>query len=71
MQSSSGLPCIVQICFDGHLCNTMLWQVKGEHLALYLRYAPLWEKEETERKQRWASLLATFNDDSAPQGLSM
>ena len=35
-------------------------QVKKEYLDLYQKYAPLWEKEEEERSERWASFLATF-----------
>jgi hypothetical protein len=44
-------------------------QVKKEFVDLYVRYAPLWQKEESERKQRWSALLNIFIDDSLPQSL--
>ena len=44
-------------------------QVKKEFLELYIRYAPLWEKEEGERCQRWSALLETFAEDGTPQNI--
>jgi len=35
-------------------------QVKKEMLSLYQKYAPLWEKEEVERSERWDAFLAHF-----------
>ncbi len=35
-------------------------QVKKEMLSLYQKYAPLWEKEELERSERWDAFLARF-----------
>ena len=35
-------------------------QVKKEMLSLYQKYAPLWEKEEVERSERWDAYLAHF-----------
>lgn len=35
-------------------------QVKKEMLSLYQKYAPLWEKEELERSERWDAFLAHF-----------
>ncbi|KAK9834030.1 hypothetical protein WJX81_004746 [Elliptochloris bilobata] len=34
------------------------FEVKKEFIELYSKYAPLWEKEESERAKRWAALLA-------------
>lgn len=47
----------------------LIAQVKKEFVELYIRYAPLWQKEEVERKQRWSALLTASLDDSLPQGL--
>jgi hypothetical protein len=33
-------------------------QVRKEFVELYSKYAPLWEKEESERARRWAAFLA-------------
>ena len=35
-------------------------QVRAEYIALYKQYAPLWEKEESERTARWNRFLADF-----------
>ena len=35
-------------------------QVKSEYVALYKQYAPLWEKEETERVIRWNGFVSQF-----------
>lgn len=43
----------------GPLGSCML-QVRAEYIALYKQYAPLWEKEETERTARWNRFLADF-----------
>ena len=45
-------------------------QVKKEFLELYIRYAPLWEKEEGERCQRWSGLLESFAEGTASQSLA-
>ena len=45
-------------------------QVKKEFLELYIRYAPLWEKEEGERCQRWSGLLETFAGEGRPQNIA-
>ncbi|KAL0049768.1 hypothetical protein WJX82_009626 [Trebouxia sp. C0006] len=36
------------------------FEVKKEMLSLYQKYAPLWEKEELERSERWDAFLAHF-----------
>lgn len=35
-------------------------QVKKDMLSLYHKYAPIWEKEEVERSERWDAFLAHF-----------
>lgn len=40
-------------------------QVKREYLELYQKYAPLWEKEETERSERWNDFLSQFGDSAS------
>lgn len=47
-----------------------LLQIKKEFLELYIRYAPLWEKEEGERCQRWSGLLESFAENNSPQNLA-
>ena len=41
-------------------------QVKKEYLQLYKKYAPLWEKEESERSYRWACFLSGFDGSNEP-----
>ncbi|KAK9810304.1 hypothetical protein WJX72_008307 [[Myrmecia] bisecta] len=36
------------------------FEVKKDYLTLYHKYAPLWEKEEGERSQRWGTFLDLF-----------
>ena len=45
-------------------------QVKEEFVKLYIRYAPLWQKEERERCQRWSGLLQSFAQEGGPQNLA-
>ena len=44
--------------------------MRAEYIALYKQYAPLWEKEETERTARWNRFLeeATFTSQDADSG---
>ena len=42
---------------DRQAYNGCCAQVRAEYIALYKQYAPLWEKEETERTARWARFL--------------
>ena len=41
----------------GKFTASVVAQVRAEYIALYKQYAPLWEKEETERAARWARFL--------------
>lgn len=63
-------PCLTEdtcpVALQGRTSNA---QVKKEFLELYIRYAPLWEKEEGERCQRWSGLLETFAEEGRPQNL--
>jgi len=44
--------------------------VKKEFAELYRRYAPLWEKEESERSQRWSVLLnSIFGEEDAHEDI--
>lgn len=43
------------------LCGSLfVLQVKKDMLSQYQNYAPLWEKEELERSERWDAFLAHF-----------
>lgn len=42
-------------------------QVKKDMLSLYQKYAPLWEREEVERSERWDAYLSHFETMYQPE----
>jgi len=44
-----------------------LLQVKKEYLRLHRKYTPLWEKEEEERRHRWAQFLDGFHEGTSQE----
>lgn len=41
-------------------------QVKQEYVALFRKYAPLWEAEEVERQERWDAFLSPGSNGGTP-----
>lgn len=48
-----------QSCVRSRLLGTLA-QVKKDMHSLYHKYAPIWQKEEVERSERWDAFLAHF-----------